>query len=194
MVILAGPIASPTIVDRRRIEIADPRIKGSKQPYHTAEEQPLDKAETLVNTCIESSTLLAKGAVQAAIAEAAQQGYQIAAAGILTGSGKPIPPLDKILASHPLLHTAEGELFRNIIIGACESCGLSVRTVQEKVLLAQCPADLGIAATAVQQHLAQMGKAIGSPWRQDQKFATLIAWMALGSSAGGRDRGPRSPK
>ena len=179
MVILTGPLASPTVVDRRRIETADPGIKGSRQPYHAAEGQPLDKAEKLVNTCIESSSRLAKGAVQAAIADAGQQGYRIAVAGILTGSGKPIPALDKILVSHPLLHTAEGELFRNVIIAACESCGLAVRTVQEKVLLAQCPAILGIPETAVQQHLSRIGKAIGSPWRQDEKFATLVAWMAL---------------
>ena len=186
MVVLAGPPDSPTLLDRRRIEIADPGITGSRQPYHAAEGQPLEKAEKLVNTCIESSTRLAKGAVQATIVDAGQQGYRIAVAGILTGSGKPIPALDKILASHPMLHMAEGELFRNVIIAACESSGLSVRAVPEKVLLAQCPAELGIAETVVQQHLARMGKAIGSPWRQDEKFATLVAWMALAKGVGAR--------
>jgi hypothetical protein len=24
-----------------------------------------------------------------------------------------------------------------------------------------------------------MGKSLGSPWRQDQKYAALVAWLAL---------------
>ena len=37
LVVLAGPVETPTILDRRRIEIADVEMEGSKQPYHAAE-------------------------------------------------------------------------------------------------------------------------------------------------------------
>ena len=45
VVSLAGPPASPTVVDRRRIELADAAIEGSKQPYHEAEGKKPKEAE-----------------------------------------------------------------------------------------------------------------------------------------------------
>jgi hypothetical protein len=37
--------------------------------------------------------------------------------GVVAGSGKAIPAFEKIPASHPLLQTAEGELFRSVMRG-----------------------------------------------------------------------------
>jgi hypothetical protein len=178
LVVLAGSIESPIVVERRRIEIADPKIAGSKQPYHAAEGLNLKDAEALVSACTEASVQLATEAVQAAIRDAKQKGYEISTSGILTGSGKPIPALDKILASHPLLHTAEGELFRNVIVRACLNHHLHVVAVKEKELLSRSQNDIGISGELIQQNLQRMGKAIGAPWRQDEKFASLAAWIA----------------
>jgi hypothetical protein len=179
MVILAGVPESPTIAARRRIEFADPAIPGSKQPYHAAARLQLKDAEKLVKDCAGSSMRFAKDAVEIAIADAKRQGFQVSTSGVLTGSAKPIPELEKVLVSHPLLHTAEGDLFRNVIIAACESCGLSVLAVKEKELTDRCAAELGIPAAVVQQHVLSMGKLIGPPWRQDEKLASRVAWMAL---------------
>jgi len=182
LVVLAGPMESPIVVERRRIEIADPKIAGSKQPYHAAKGLSLEGAEALVSACAEASAQLAAEAVREAIADAKQKGYEISTSCILTGSGRSIPALDKILASHPLLHTAEGELFRNAIARACLNQGLPVVAVKEKELVARAPKDIGISGELIDQHLERMGKAIGPPWRQDEKHASLAAWIA--SSAG----------
>jgi hypothetical protein len=178
LVILAGPMESPIVIERRRIEIADPKIAGSKQPYHAAEGLNLKDAEMLVNACTERSMQLSTEAVQAAIRDAKQKGYQVSASGILTGSGKPVPALDKILASHPLLHTAEGELFRYVIAQACLNQHLPVIAVKQKELMSRSQENIGISAELIQQHLQRMGKAIGAPWRQDEKYASLAAWIA----------------
>jgi hypothetical protein len=175
---------SPIVVERRRIEIADPKIAGSKQPYHAAKGLPLKGAEAFVSACAEASAQLAAEAVREAIANAKQKGYEVSTSCILTGSGRSIPALDKILASHPLLHTAEGELFRNAIARACLSQGLSVAAVKEKELIARRAKDLGIPGGLIEQHLQRMGKTLGAPWRQDEKYASLAAWIA--SSAGSR--------
>jgi hypothetical protein len=182
MVVLVGGGESPIVLDRRRIETADSKIPGSKQPYHAAENLKLPAAEKLLRTCTASSTRMATEAVQAAIRDARGKGYDVVAGGVLTGSGKALPALEKILASHPLLHTAEGELFRNVIITACRSCGLPVTAVKEKELLARCPAKLGATEEVIQQRLVRMGKTIGAPWRQDEKYASLVAWMALAAT------------
>jgi hypothetical protein len=31
----------------------------------------------------------------------------------------------------------------------------------------------------LQRRVAELGKPIGPPWTQDQKFAALVAWLAL---------------
>lgn len=182
LVVLAGPMESPIVVERRRIEIADPKIAGSKQPYHAAKGLSLKGAETLVSACAEASAQLAAEAVREAIADVKQKGYEISTSCILMGSGRSIPALDKILASHPLLHTAEGELFRNAIARACLNQGLPVVAVKEKELIARASKDIGISGELIDRHLQRMGKAIGPPWRQDEKHASLAAWIA--SSAG----------
>ena len=178
LVVLGGPKDSPVVVERGRIEIADPKIVGSKQPYHAAQRMDLKDAEALVSVCTEASVQLATGAVLAAIRDAAQKGYQILSSCILTGSGKSVPALEKILASHPLLHTAEGELFRNVIGRACLNHGLNVVAVKEKELMSRSQNDIGLSGELIQQHLQRMGKAIGAPWRQDEKYACLAAWIA----------------
>ena len=182
LVVLAGPMESPIVVERRRVEIADPKIVGSKQPYHAAKGLSLKGAEALVSACAEASAQLAAEAVRKAIADVRQKGYEISTSCILTGSGRSIPPLDKILASHPLLHTAEGELFRNASARACLKHCLPVIAVKEIELIDRAAKDIGISGDLIDQHLQRMGKAIGPPWRQDEKHASLAAWIA--SSAG----------
>jgi hypothetical protein len=183
LAVVAAPIEEPVIVERRRIEIADPKVAGSKQPYHAAEALNLQDAEALVNACTERSEQLAVAAVGAAMRDAKQRGSQVSTSGLVSGSGKPVPALDKILSSHPLLHTAEGELFRNVITRACADFSLPVVAVKEKELMARAQDQIGMSAELIQQHLQRMGKAIGAPWRQDEKLASLVAWIALASGS-----------
>ena len=180
---LAGPVEKPTILDRRRIEIADAKLIGSKQPYHAAQELGLSRAERLITACTDSSVRLAKKAVAAALDRAARKDFRISTCGVLTGSGRPLPDLAKILSSHPLLHTAEGELFRNAMASACKSCGLSVLAVKENEVLVRSSSELGIAEQTIQQHLARLGASMGPPWRQDEKLATRMAWLTLAVKA-----------
>jgi hypothetical protein len=179
IVVLAEPLETPSVLIRRRIEIVDPKLPGSKQPYHAAQGRSLKDAETLIGVCAESSGRLALDAVRAVIEEVGQRGCEVGAAGIAIGSGKPLPSLEKILKAHPLLHTAEGEFFRHAIGEACKSCGLAISEVKEKTLMAECSARLRVSEDELQQNLISMGKLIGPPWRQDEKLASLVAWMVL---------------
>src|SRR5271157_1757629 len=117
-VIVAGDLSSPNVVDRRRIEIADPELPGSKQPYHAAERLALNEADRLLQRCANSSASLAKKAVGDCLDEARRRGHNVFACGILLSSGRPLPGVAAILASHALIHTAEGEFFRNLLIDA----------------------------------------------------------------------------
>ncbi len=168
MVAVTGTSRQPRVIDRRRIIIADPETPGSKQPYHAAADLPFAEAELLVRTSIESSRAWAREAVSAAVEALRSRGYQVTRCGLLTGSGRELPELENILASHALIHTAEGEMFRDAVAWAARACGLSLTTVREKELTAESLRDI-----------ASLGKQIGPPWTQDQTFATVAAILAL---------------
>ena len=168
LVAVAGTIDAPRILDRRRIIVADPDMPGSKQPYHAAAGLPLPKAEALVRAAVDSSRALALEAISVSIKALQSRGHEVVACGVILGSGKTLPPLDRILAAHPLLHTAEGELFRDVLVWAAKELRLPVTGVREKSLDA-----------AVLKRIDSLGKLIGPPWTQDQKYATVAAFTAL---------------
>ncbi len=161
---------APRVLERRRIVIADPEIPGSKQPYHAAAELPFANAESVVRKAIESSRALALEAMSATVRALRLQGHEVRACGILLGSGKALPGLEGILASHALIHTAEGEMFREALKWAAQECRLPVTGVREK----------GLDGASLKR-IGSLGKLIGPPWTQDQKYATVAALMALAS-------------
>jgi len=179
LVVAAGPLEGPTVLDRRRIEITDPGIPGSKQPYHAAQRLSLPRAEQYLGRCIEKTKLLARGRVSAVVDEVREKGYAVVSAGILAASGRPLTTLEATLASHALIHTAEGELFRNALIEACEQLKLAVTKVSERELYARAETQLGLPFGELRRRVAELGRPLGPPWGQDQKHAALVAWLAL---------------
>jgi hypothetical protein len=179
LVAVAGSLRSPAVVERRRIVLADASVAGSKQPYHAAEKLPFDAAEQFVAQCRECSARLAGEAVGAALDDLAGRGYRVVSVGLLLAGGRPLPGLAAVLASHALIHTAEGELFREVLALAGERRGLAVLKVKERELDGQCESALGVPAAELPGLLAAIGKTLGPPWRQDEKYAALAGWLAL---------------
>jgi hypothetical protein len=178
-VAVSGPPSAPEVVHRRRIEIADAEDPDAKQPYHAAEGLDLGDAERLVRRCTQTSQRLARAAVGTTLTELRAAGHSVVGCGLLQGSGRALPGLAGILASHALIHTAEGQLFRDILTEAGRHHGLPVVEVRERELMARCAVDLGLSADKLTRRLAEMGRALSPPWRQDEKLATLAAWLAL---------------
>jgi hypothetical protein len=168
LIAVAGTIDAPRVLERRRIVIADPELDGSRQPYHAAAELPFSQAEAFVRERVESSRGLAAEALSAAIKSLKSGGHEVAGCGVLLGSGKALPALDRVLASHALIHTAEGEMFRDALVWAARECRLPVTTVTEKTL-----------DPSALERLSSLGRLIGPPWTQDQKFAAVAAFLML---------------
>src|SRR6266404_1628466 len=178
VVVAAGP-RSPVVVDRRRIELADAAIPGSMQPYHAAEPLTLKDAEAHIRRSVDQARLLAQRALHAAIDDVKKSGHEVVGCGILLASGRPATSLASILASHALIHAAEGELFRDALKYASQACRLPVTTVKERDLFEYAAAELRIPSGELQRRVEAMGRALGPPWRQDQKLAAVVAWLAL---------------
>lgn len=180
LVALAGPPSSPVVVDRRRIELADAAITGSKQPYHEAEDKKPREAERLLTRCMDSSRALAREGLRAVVDELRARHHRVAGCGVLLGSGRALPDdVHRILASHALIHAAEGEMYRDVLVRAGEHLSLRVTGVRERDLLARASEATGRPGAELQRRVAEMGRALGPPWRQDEKLATLVAWVVL---------------
>ena len=170
VVAVSGEPGSVQVLDRRRIVIADPIGAGANQPYHFAEKLEIRAAEKHLSRCSTVSERLALAAFRDVAKELNGRDYEVAGAAILLASGRPLPALPVILASHALIHTAEGEFFRQAVRQACEHLGICVTGIRER--------ELG-APSVLQLEIANLGKTVGPPWTQDQKTAALAALMVL---------------
>lgn len=180
MVAVAGTARSLEVIARRRIELVEPGTP--KQPYHAAEKLNLNDAEKLIQRCTQEASILAYRAMGAALEALCEKGYEVSGCGVLLGSHRRLPPLGGILASHALIHTAEGVFFRDALVRASEDCHLPVTGVREKELLARAANDFRMAAEEFQRRVAEAGRDLGPPWRQDEKYATGVALLALAAS------------
>lgn len=176
LVALKGPVESPTVLLRRRIELAR---KLPRQPFHAAEGRPFKEAEALIHRSTDEARTLASRALGQAVAELSGGGEASSGCGLLLAAGRPLPALAQILASHALIHAAEGELYRDALRDASREYGLRLIEVKERDLLELAPRALGLPTAALNQRLAEWGRALGPPWRQDEKRAALVAWLAL---------------
>lgn len=179
LVAVAAPAVAPVVIERRRIETADPRIHGAVQPFHAAKEMKLTDAEAFLARCTAAARQMAETAVKMTVAEIARKGHAVACACVLLSSGRPTPDLATTLRSHPMIHSAEGHFFRGALKTACESCGLPVLSVKEKELIQQAATEIGISVDNLQHRVVELGKSVGRPWQQDEKLCAIAAWLAL---------------
>ena len=179
LVVVSLEKSSPVVLSRQRLQLVKTFSYRFRQPYHTAERMRGRKAADFVSHVRKEAEALAYGSIRAIKKELASQKFELDCGALLIASGRTLPEFEKILASHALIHTADGELFRNALCKVCERCKINLISVKDRDLLQNCgqafskdPSDLLRTAT-------QLGKPHGAPWSQDEKFATLAAWLAL---------------
>jgi hypothetical protein len=178
-VVVVGTRARIEIAIRERLEIADGSSAGAKQPYHAAEELALPEARSYIKRCEAHARKRALASLRRTCDAVTQRGHDIVGCGMLLSSGRALPAIEGILASHALIHTADGEHVRDAIRNACEELHIPVSAIAEKTLVPSAAGALRLSDDELQQRLAELGKALGPPWTQDQKSATLAGWLAL---------------
>jgi hypothetical protein len=182
LVAVSNSAGTVEVIERRRVAITTPGTRGANQPYHFAKNLELPEAETFLRTCFAVSTRLALTAVRDVVGELRGRHYRVTGAAVLLASGRSMPPLAKVLASHPLIHAAEGEFFRAAFSEACVGLDLSVTGLRERNLDECVQTTFGRAATRMRQQIATLGRSIGPPWTKDQKSAALAALVVLATS------------
>jgi hypothetical protein len=184
MVAVSNSAGTVEVVDRRRVTITTPGTRGANQPYHFAENLELPEAEKFLGNCLAASKRLALAAVQDVVSELRGRQYLVVGFAVLLASGRPLPPLSKILASHALIHAAEGEFFREAFSKACEGLDLSVTGFRERNLDECVQRTFGKEATRMRQQVYTLGRSLGPPWTKDQKTAAFAALVVLANKQG----------
>jgi hypothetical protein len=178
------------VLARQRVHLVETFTYEFRQPYHTAGIMLVGQARDFIERVRDEARRLAYRAIQGLQSDLQKQGIALKSCGLLLASGKPLPALDKILASHALIHTADGQLFREALLHASGRCGLQATCVKERELLERAGQAFRLKPADLMRRVTQLGRPLGSPWSQDEKFATMAAWLALGASrkSGGKMR------
>jgi hypothetical protein len=179
LVAVSNHAGTVEVLERRRIAVTTPGTPGASQPYHFAKQLELLQAEKFLADCLATSQRLAMAAVQAVVDELRLRQYRVVGSAVVLASGRPLPPLSKILVSHPLIHTAEGEFFRTAFSTACEGLGLSVTRLRERDLDESVRTAFGKVAVRIRRQVSMLGLSLGPPWTADQKTAALAALIVL---------------
>lgn len=161
----------PDVIERRRLELSDPKVPSSAQPYHAGLELRGKRAEAAVNRGCDAARAAAHEALSAMIAS-----VKPVAIGIVVASD---PDLAKIGNDHVRAHAAEGLLFREVLEESAERCGVETLTLLERELWGQAEVALGVPESELKQTVTALGKAVGRPWTALEKNATLAGWLAL---------------
>ncbi len=179
-ILLTGNRLAPQFLYRRRMHLADPKVPQSSQPYHRRFGR-LQKNAAVLDRLIGIVNDTTNRSLTALIDECRALGYDPVAVGLVVGST--IEPA-KITNEHIRAHAYEAQLFRSALERAAGKLGLECSVIRERDLPGLVEKTLGPRAGA---KVAGLRKLAGSPWRADEKLATLAAWtMVAGAKLSSR--------
>ena len=174
-VTVGGDASHPVVFDRRRVSLCPDDLP--RQVYHHAQGlSPARAVRAVVD--VEDAVDITSNHVLAELAEQASAHGELVAVGIV-GEPRDVPDLKRVLASHALLHLAEGELYRSALDEAAHERGLRVSLMHPKGTLELAASALGVTATALGATLTGLRRSLGPPWQADHREAAAAALVAL---------------
>lgn len=175
-VLLAGTTESPRVLARRAVDLTDPAIPDTREPYHVALELPESKAAPRIDRAKRAVRTVALRAVKELAGELRRQGHELRAVGLVVGSD--IDP-QKLGNPHVRAHALEGRLFREVLEAGASACGVPCVVLVERELYEKAASALAQPADQVKSKAAALGVAVGRPWTSEEKSAAVAAWLAL---------------
>jgi hypothetical protein len=174
-VLVTGSAESPQVLDRRTIELSDPAVPESRQPYHAAR-GTLETDNAKVERRRQIIAQAAQRSVTALLDDYRCASHVVRAAGLVVGST--IDPA-RVTNEHIRAHALEGQLFRTVLEEALRAHGLLCAVNLERRVYGDAAQRLGKSEKELKQEVTRLGRSVGGPWRADEKTATLAAWLGL---------------
>ncbi|MGH7672033.1 MAG: hypothetical protein ACREMC_03975 [Gemmatimonadales bacterium] len=173
-VLLGGPKSAPHVLDSRIIELSDPDVSHSRQPYHAG----IGTAQTnaaKVARLVRGIERFSRASLAALIAEYRKRGR-------LRGAGVVVPSLTDpatIASPHMRAHANEGRLFRTVVMDGVRRRRLPARFELERDVFERLGRALRRPPSAVKALVTALGDDVEGRWRAEQKTATAAAWLLL---------------
>ncbi|HEX3405923.1 MAG TPA: hypothetical protein VHS81_01700 [Caulobacteraceae bacterium] len=176
-VALSGDPHAPDVIARRRIDFASGDERGV---YHHVEGMDGEAAQAWIDkvwAVVEANCRRGLGAL---LEELGKADVTLGVAVVPIARTRPPEMLEDILKSHSWMHAAEGDFYRDAVASACTALGLEVRRGVERDFAADVCRRHAFPAALLDGRMKAIGAALGPPWSEDQKLATLAAWSQLG--------------
>ncbi len=174
-VALHGAASTPTVAARVVVELSDPAVPATRQPYHDGfyeqqdDPRELSRLVALVKQCATRS-------MDALLKDERVAGLRCRGAGVVVGSV--IDP-QRVGNLHIRAHASEGQLFRTVLVEALTSHGIASDVIVDKALAGTAAKGLRRTDAAIARAVAALGKTYGGTWRAEEKAACTAAWLAL---------------
>jgi hypothetical protein len=175
-VLLVGPMKSPRVLARHAVELWDPRVPASRQPYHAGLELPDGENAAIVRTARDAARGIALRAMRELTDEVRRAEHDLRGVGLVVSSDSEPQTLKN---PHVRAHAFEGLLFREILEAAAAACGLPCLVLLEKGAYERAAPALHRPVADLRRAVVALGADVAKPWAAEEKMASLAAWVAL---------------
>jgi hypothetical protein len=175
-VVVGGSPESPVVLRKSELKLIDPKVPHTAQPYHAVMELRWEESQKAVRQSAHAIERVARTALAGLVKELQANGSMVRGVGVIGSKDR---DLARIGNYHIRAHAAEGILFRRVLELAAEREGLPTRTFADSELEKIASSELNVSPAAIKQTLKNLGRPLDPPWRTDEKFSALAAWLML---------------
>jgi tRNA pseudouridine-54 N-methylase len=186
-VVLTGTRRDPKMILRHEIDLADPWVRESRHPYHQALGARTTDGERAQARGCRAARASAGREVRQLVRDMKAHGLDPRGAAVVVAN---LVDPALIAGAHARAHAEEETLYRDVVVHTLATSGITVTIRREATLRSEVAKHLG--HDDIDRMLKTLARAVGTPWRAAEKHASLAAWLALPSRAGGLNvRGAR---
>jgi hypothetical protein len=175
-VLLTDSAHLPQLCDVQRIDLSDPLLPETRQPYHAAMGR-LETDTRKINRRVDVVRRIAEKSIAKLLAGYRQQNFTIKRAALVVGSR--IDP-HSVTNPHIRAHALEGQLFRSVLQESLHAHRILSDVLIERDAYARAAVQLKQSNENVRRVIQKFGRDTKAPWRAEQKLAAVAAWVALG--------------
>jgi hypothetical protein len=173
---MAGPASAPHVLSRKSLQLWDPAIPESHQPFHAELELPPSDSARVVPLALKAVERVALSALCELVAEISLGPGSIVGIALVAGSAT---DPESIRNPHMPAHAREGQLFPHALAAAAKTMHIPATTIVESEVFSSAASRLGKTIDAIKIAVAEFGRGIGKPWSAEEKAAAAAAWIAL---------------
>jgi hypothetical protein len=175
-VVMAGPASAPRVLSRKNLQLFDPAIPESHQPFHAELELPPADSARIVPLALKAVERVALSALRELVDEVHPGLGSIVGIALVAGSAT---DPESIRNPHMRAHAREGQLFPHALAAAAKTLHIPATTIVESEVFTSAAARLGKTPDAIKIAVTELGRVVGKPWSAEEKAAAAAAWIAL---------------